>query len=676
MNYMTAQGQPKRAPRQGRAKLKKRVEAGMAEPASSSDLLRESERMYRGLIEGLPAAFYTTNVDGYLTFYNEAAATLWGRRPVLGKERWCGSWKLYGADGALMPHDCCPMAITLKENRPIRCKEVLAERPDGTRVTFIPHPTPLRNVSGKLIGATNMLVDITERKQAEQALQRQAGLIDLSFDAIFVWSKEGGIHFWSKGATQLYGYESSEVQGIVPHELFKTGFASPWLQIETELREHGLWEGELHRTTKTNREAIVSSRLQLVSGSGVDTVILETDRDITERRRLEQELLDISGAEQRRIGQDLHDGLCQHLAGIEFRTSVLVDQLASCPKAQQEAAKIGELIRDGARQARMLSRGLSPVSLETHGLMSALKELTENTSDLFNNTCRFECGKPISVEDNIVATHLYRIAQEAISNAAATRPRRDNSGGPPQDRQRDEIEHYGRWLRTPRASGPIRRNGLAHHALSRGTDRSGPHDRASQRRRHIRDVRPPKQFVKKPSRNSRKTRILIVDDHPMTRSGLAYLINHQPDMTTCCEAENAAAALEGVIRTKPDLVLTDFALPDRNGLELIKDIKAFQPQLPVLVISMHEETLYAERVLRAGARGYITKEEGGDRLMQAIRHVLRGTIYVSDTMSARILEIFSGGQATHERSPVEELSDREFEIFESLGRRSLDTTDR
>ncbi len=173
--------------------------------------------------------------------------------------------------------------------------------------------------------------------------------------------------------------------------------------------------------------------------------------------------------------------------------------------------------------------------------------------------------------------------------------------------------------------------------------------------------------MKKPGRNSKKTRILIVDDHPMTRSGLAYLINHQTDMLICCEAENAAGALEGVTRTKPDLVLTDFALPDRNGLELIKDIKALQPRLPVLVISMHEETLYAERVLRAGARGYITKEEGGEKLMQAIRHVLRGAIYVSDTMSARILEIFSGGQTRKERSPVEELSDREFEIFELLG---------
>ena len=103
--------------------------------------------------------------------------------------------------------------------------------------------------------------------------------------------------------------------------------------------------------------------------------------------------------------------------------------------------------------------------------------------------------------------------------------------------------------------------------------------------------------------SSNKTRVLIVDDHPMTRSGLAYLINHQPDMATCCEAQNAAEALEGVLRTKPDLVLTDFALPDKNGLELIKDIRAVRPDLPILVISMHEESLYAERVLRAGERG-------------------------------------------------------------------------
>jgi len=173
--------------------------------------------------------------------------------------------------------------------------------------------------------------------------------------------------------------------------------------------------------------------------------------------------------------------------------------------------------------------------------------------------------------------------------------------------------------------------------------------------------------VKGTGQVSGKTRVLIVDDHPLTRSGLAYLINHQPDMIACCEAQDAAEALKGVVQSKPDLVLTDFTLPDKNGLELIKDIRAVAPQLPILVISMHEESLYAERVLRAGARGYITKDEGGERLMRAIRHVLSGTIYVSDKMSARILEIFSGGTSVQERSPVEELSDREFEIFELMG---------
>ena len=176
-----------------------------------------------------------------------------------------------------------------------------------------------------------------------------------------------------------------------------------------------------------------------------------------------------------------------------------------------------------------------------------------------------------------------------------------------------------------------------------------------------------RQTITESERSSNKTRVLIVDDHPMTRTGLAYLINHQPDMTTCCEAQNAAEALEGVLSTMPDLVLTDFTLPDKNGLELIKDIRAVRPDLPILVISMHEESLYAERVLRAGARGYITKEEGGERLMRAIRHVLSGTIYVSDKMSARILELFSGGPSRQQRSLVQSLTDREFETFELFG---------
>lgn len=165
----------------------------------------------------------------------------------------------------------------------------------------------------------------------------------------------------------------------------------------------------------------------------------------------------------------------------------------------------------------------------------------------------------------------------------------------------------------------------------------------------------------------RSTRILIVDDHPMMRQGLAQLINTEPDLAVCCEADTARQAFTAISQGQPDLALVDISLPDKNGLELIKDIHAMYPSLPVLVVSMHDESLYAERVLRAGGRGYVMKQEGGKVLMQAIRQVLAGQIYVSDKMSARILEIFSGGSRGAGASPVGRLTDREFGIFELIG---------
>jgi DNA-binding NarL/FixJ family response regulator len=161
-------------------------------------------------------------------------------------------------------------------------------------------------------------------------------------------------------------------------------------------------------------------------------------------------------------------------------------------------------------------------------------------------------------------------------------------------------------------------------------------------------------------------RILIVDDHPMMREGLRTLISREHDLAICGEAETAGQALDAVANLKPDLVLADISLPGRNGVELIKDIRSLQPAVLILVISMHDESLYAERVLRAGARGYIMKQESGPTMMQAIRQVLAGRIYLSGKMSARILEHVAGKRA--KASPIERLSDREFEVFQLIGR--------
>src|SRR5215813_10881125 len=158
-----------------------------------------------------------------------------------------------------------------------------------------------------------------------------------------------------------------------------------------------------------------------------------------------------------------------------------------------------------------------------------------------------------------------------------------------------------------------------------------------------------------------KQSILIVDDHPMMREGLAQLIEHEIDLCVAGQADNTAQALQAVGALQPGLALVDISLPDKNGIELIKDLQKLHPQLPVLVVSMHDETLYAERVLRAGARGYIMKQEGGKKLMEAIRQVLSGKIYVSEKIASKMLESFSGRRDEPGRGPMENLSDREFE---------------
>jgi PAS domain S-box-containing protein len=181
--------------------------------ARAAGPLIEGDDFFRELVNELPAAVYTTDPTGRITYYNEAAAALWGCRPDLGNSDWCGSWKLFWPDGRVMPHDQCPMATAVKKQQAIRGLEAVAERPDGTRVPFLPFPTPIFNASGVFVGAVNMLVDITERKRAEEATQRLACIVDSSDDAIISKDLDGIISSWNKAASRLFGYEAAEVIG-------------------------------------------------------------------------------------------------------------------------------------------------------------------------------------------------------------------------------------------------------------------------------------------------------------------------------------------------------------------------------------------------------------------------------------------------------------------------------
>jgi len=164
-----------------------------------------------------------------------------------------------------------------------------------------------------------------------------------------------------------------------------------------------------------------------------------------------------------------------------------------------------------------------------------------------------------------------------------------------------------------------------------------------------------------------KLRILVVDDHPLMRDGIKQRINRESDLAVCAEAASAAEALDAVPKHNPEMVIVDVAMAGKNGIELVKDLKVRHPRLPVIVLSVYDESLYAERALWAGARGYVMKQESADVVVQAIRRVRSGEVFVSERVSAKILNRVSGRRQGPTESPIDGLSDRELEVFRLVG---------
>ncbi|APO68521.1 protein-glutamate methyltransferase CheR-type protein [Rhizobium gallicum] len=252
--------------------------------------LRASEQGLKDLMEALPGAVYTTDAEGRITSYNPAAAELWGRNPELGTDEWCGSWRMYRTDGTPLPHDECPMAMALKEKRTIQGAEAVAERSDGVRVPFLAYPTPLRDASGKVTGAVNMLVDITERKRAEALAERLAAVVESSDDAIVSITPDGTITSWNGGAERLFGYEFDEITGKSIMTLVPPDRHDEEMDILDRIRrgEH-IQHYETRRRCKDGSLVWVSLTISPLCDAGGKIIgASKIARDMTERRRADE----------------------------------------------------------------------------------------------------------------------------------------------------------------------------------------------------------------------------------------------------------------------------------------------------------------------------------------------------------------------------------------------------
>ena len=483
---------------------------------------------------------------------------------------------------------------------------------------------------------------------------------------------------WGRTRESLYAEPKSWIGAVHADDRERVCQASLTKQASGDYDEE-------YRIVRPNQEVrwIRDRAYPVRDADGTVYRIVGIAEDITTLKCLEEEILDISDCERRRIGQDIHDGLCQHLTGTAFAAKTLEGKLAASDSP--EAADVGEiarLIEAAIAQAHDVAQGLSPVQLEPHGLMTALDQLTGNVSSLFDVTCTFSCQQAVHLRDNAVAVHLYRIAQEAVNNAIKHgRPKHvwvaltsvngrvnltveDDGLGIAEARgQRNGMGLHIMAYRARMISGLLdvqRQEGggtivtcsvedTPHRVQEKGADRSMT------------------AYRKHPEDRSKVARILVVDDHPIVREHLKALIEQQKDLKVCASVADAAQAMKAITALQPDLAIVDLSLKGTHGLDLIKDMAVNHPQLPVLVLSMHDELLFADRVLAAGARGYITKQEATSRIMTAIRKVLEGEIYASDRMTGRILHRAVEGDEKRPGSSLSQLTGRELQVFQLIG---------
>ena len=383
----------------------------------AASALRDSGERLRAILETAVEGIITIDEHGIIESFNQAAEKIFGyrAREIIGKNV-----------SVLMPsphrqaHDSYLASYRRTGHAKIIGigREVAGRRKDGTLFPMDLSVSEVRLADRRLF--TGFVRDITGRKQAEKALLHYAALVESSDDAIIGKTLDGYITSWNRGAEAVFGYMRKEMVGkhisiLIPPdrkdeepeilEKIKSGKSVDHYETIRRRKDGGLID--ISVTISPIRDA-----------DGTIVGASKVARDITERKQLERQILEISDREQRRIGHDLHDGLCQHLAGIELMSQVLEQKLT--PQSGDAAKRAGDIaknVREAIGQTRSLARGLSPVTLESEGLSSALHELAVNTEKMFKVKCRFNGDSPVSVQNHAAATHLFRLAQEAVSNA-------------------------------------------------------------------------------------------------------------------------------------------------------------------------------------------------------------------------------------------------------------------
>ncbi len=631
------------------------------ERKQSDAAMRESQRRYSQLVNALPTAVYTTDHEGRVMLFNEAATMLWGRTPEIGQDFWCGSHRLYRADGSPLPLELSPAARTLKQGKAIRGEEIVIERPDGSRRNVMPYPDPIHDATGRVVGAVNMLLDITESKRAEEAARRLAALVESSDDAIISKSLEGIITTWNQGATELFGYEAQEVIGkpvtiLMPPELVATE-----QEILRRIRQgEGL---ESHATVRRRKDgslvdvSLTVSPIKDSSGKviGASKIVRDITTQKQAERRLErahQEALAASRAKDEFLAALSH----------ELRTPLnpvllLASEGAEDPTLAPEVKKSFITIRNNVELEARLIDDLLDITRIIHGKLAmtmGVVDVHEVLQDAVGKVkpemerkgIIFSCvlkGDPSTVTGDTV--RLQQIFWNVLANAVKFTPEKGTisiatRNGKP-GHMAIEIADSGIGMTKAElgkifeafaqgehgsAGGSHRFGGLglglaitrklveAHagtiEACSAGPNKGSifvvtlPIAKAAPGQTEAPSARKTSHAVSIKGHHG-PIRVLLVEDHEPTRTALAHLLKRRHYEVKTAGSVAEARTLAGSHQFH--LLISDIGLPDGSGMDLMIELQKAQPKIKGLALTGYGMEDDITKGQAAGFQSYLTK---------------------------------------------------------------------
>ena len=605
----------------------------------------------KAILDALPAAIYTTDAEGRITGFNEAAVRFSGRVPRLGSDSWCVTWKLYRADGTPLPHDECPMAIALKEGRELRGVSAIAERPDGTRVHFMPYPTLIRDASGKIVGAVNMLVDISHQEHAEELQARLAAIVSSSDDAIISKSLDGVIRTWNRGAERIFGYSAEEAIGqhitlIIPAERH-----AEEAMVLAKIRAGGTVDHfETVRRTKDGRLIDISLTVSPIRDTrGRITGASKIARDITERKRMDAMMRDSEDrlralvAELRQADERKDEFIA--LLAHELRNPISAIAVASdllarssiedrrgrfaVPAIARQVNQLRRLVDDLLNMAR-ITAGKLVLRKQPLELLEAVSRIIADRQAMGANGAVIDVsGVPTWVEadsarlqqmienllDNAIKYGGTRIAMRvAPEGSIGTLVVQDNGAGMTpellaslfkpfvQGAQPADREQHGLGLGLALVERLAVLHGGTVSATSEGPGKGSTFAVALPLATRPAALDTPAALI-----SGARHRVLVVEDEDDSRECLKLLLETEGHVVSL--TDNGTTALAEIARFRPNFALVDVGLPGMDGYEVARRVRELPEgkQLKLIAITGFGGDKHRRQAREAGFDMHVVK---------------------------------------------------------------------